>query len=199
MTEPEGSEPAQDLSDQDIFAVLDSDHRALLELADRAATTGGADELAVHCEQLVMLAVRHFVAEEQYLFPLMRQHLPDGDRSVHRLSDAHRHLESELRRLEDVERSPQAVGPILADVRARLVDHVESLSQAFASLRGEIDPAEAQRLGDDVLGVEQLAPTRPRLDHSDSPALNKLVSLVEGYVDRIRDAYTHRGVERDER
>lgn len=197
MTEPAG--PAREAgTQQDLFAVLDSDHRGLLDLAERAETESEPREQLALGGQLVMDTVRHFVAEEQYLFPLLAEHLTDGDRVVQRHSDDHRHIEQALRRLESAEtdvHDPVLVRQILAEVRARLAAHAEALEEGLPRLRPEVAPETALRLGEKARGVEQVAPTRPRLDHSDNPAVNKIVSLVEGFVDRVRDSYTHRGVE----
>jgi hypothetical protein len=48
-------------------------------------------------------------------------------------------------------------------------------------------------LGEQVLGVEMLAPTRPRTIASSSPTINKMTSLVEGFIDHVRDSYSKRG------
>ena len=182
--------------ESDIFDILDSDHRALLALVD-ASAVGDGDLSPSHCEQLVMAVVRHFVAEEQYLLPLIRDHIPSGERAVEIAFDEHRAVEDELRRLEDLEHSPARARPVLADIASALRRHVaDQQEQVFPALREHCDPSRLRALADDVLGAEQLAPTRPRAVHAESATINKVVSLVAGYVDQVRDAYGHRGTDR---
>ena len=85
--------------ESDIFDVLESDHRALIELLSESAV--GDDALSPsHCERLVMQVVRHFVAEEQYLLPLVRDQLPGGEQASEVAFDQHRAVEDQLRRLD---------------------------------------------------------------------------------------------------
>lgn len=186
------------MADQSILDALDSDHRAIRELIARAQAETDPDELAALCEQLVMDVVRHFVAEEQYLLPLVRTHLGDGAEHSDAAFVEHAEIESLLRRLEDLERDADAVAALLDQVGAALDTHIDSQDGVlFEALRQSVEPAELIRLADEVIGAEQLAPTRPRDLRPESPAVNKLVSLVSGWVDHVRDSYTHRGVERD--
>jgi len=185
-------------SGQSILDALDSDHRAALELLARATAESDPDELAARCEQLVMDVVRHLVAEEQYLLPLVREHLGDGAEHSDAAFAEHADIENTLRQLEDVDRSPVAVAPLLDAVGVQLRAHVERQDGLlFAALRASVDPAELVRLGEEVIGSEQLAPTRPRELRPESPTVNKLVSIVQGWVDHVRDSYTHRGVDPD--
>jgi hypothetical protein len=143
-----------------------------------------------------MTVVRHFVAEEQYLLPLVRERLEDGGALSEAAFDEHRRVEDELRRLEDLEHSTTAARPVLADIEAALRRHIAGQdADVFPALRAGCDPGELHHLAGEILGSEQLAPTRPRLVRADSARVNKLLSLVAGYVDQVRDAYTHRGVE----
>ena len=181
-------------AEQDIFAVLDSDHQALLALVDDATTAVDPNARSVACEQLVMELVRHFVAEEQYLLPLYDKHLPDGAELASTARAEHRRVEDELRRLEELESSAEAVGPVLADVAAALRAHIARQAAPFQALAQDLDPQVLIELGGEVRGAEQLAPTRPRLLHPESTSVNKALSLLRGYVDRARDAFSQRGV-----
>jgi len=182
------------LGEQDILAVLDSDHDGLIQQVQAASAAGDASARAAACEQLVMQMVRHFVAEEQYLLPLYEEHLDGGAALAKAELDEHRGIEQRLRALEEMESSAEAVVPVLADITAALREHIDAQGVQFEALRSRCEPETLAELGEKVRGAEQVAPTRPRHAHPDSAALNKVVSLISGFVDRTRDAYTHRGV-----
>lgn len=177
-----------------IFDLLSSDHRTLLGL-----TGTGARPFEVSpaiCERIVTAAVRHFVAEEQYLLPLVREVVEDGDSVAHREFVEHRLVEDQLRTLEDQEHDPAAAARVLADVADSFKGHVAwEEEELFPLLRSRTTDERARALAGEVLGVEQIGPTRPRHVRVETPTLNKAVSLVEGYVDQVRDFFEHRGVE----
>ncbi len=184
---------------EDAFDILASDHRTILDLIAAATAAESPEDAEGHCEQLVMAVVRHFVAEEQYLLPLVREHLDDGESHSDAAFAEHASVEQELRRLEDLEDDPDERRVILGDIGAMIgahVDHQES--QLFPLLRESVAADTLTTMADEILGAEELAPTRPRSVRPRSAAVNKFVSLVSGYVDHVRDSYSHRGVDEDE-
>jgi hemerythrin-like domain-containing protein len=171
-----------------ILDVLASDHRAIRALLDQAS-----DEASR--EQLVTLLVRHFVAEEQYLYPLVEQRLADETSAGADALAEHRATEHELKVLERADAPLPEIAQALAAVTQRFAEHADAQENVlFPALLAACPPDELEHLADEVLGAEQLAPTRPRTVAAASPALNKFESFVEGYIDHVRDAYSHRGV-----
>jgi hypothetical protein len=68
------------MADKDIIAELTGDHREVEELFGRIqATLGGDPERKRLMEQVTIELVRHSVAEEQYLYPAVREHLASGN------------------------------------------------------------------------------------------------------------------------
>ncbi len=182
-----------DTAGETVITVLDSDHRAVLALL----RTPAAELTPAQCEQAVAAVVRHFVAEEQYLLPLMRDYLPDGVERAHAEYAEYRRIEAELRGLEELEHDPAGAAALLGVTADALTAHIERQeTRTFPELAEHCPAAELVASADGVLGAEQLAPTRPRRMRSEAPLANKLVSLVEGYVDHARDHYEHRGVNR---
>ena len=178
---------------QSMLDALRSDHQAIAEaLADPAPTDDVAER-----EQLVMMLVRHFVAEEQYLHPLIREYLPSGEDVVHQQFSRDRAIEQRLKELESDDLTPPQLISVWDDVANAFAEHVLSQDQEFATIDRHVDAAKLAELGAHVRGAEQLAPTRPRAAASDSPGANKVTSLIEGFIDHVRDSYSHRGVERD--
>jgi hemerythrin superfamily protein len=178
---------------QTIFEVLSSDHRAVEELIAQALAEPGED--AALDERLVMELVRHFVAEEQYLYPALRSELPDGTQLSDAGFEANRESEQTLRALEGRPLDGTALRDALHELAGQFTRHVrDQETDIFPRLAGRLTAEEQNRLGNEVLGAEQLAPTRPRSVAVESAPLNKLSSFVEGFIDRVRDSYTNRGV-----
>jgi hemerythrin superfamily protein len=171
---------------------LRSDHRAISALLDAltGAARSGDDAVA---EEFVTEVVRHLVAEEQYLFPAVRDELDDGAAEAERGFAEHRHIEELLRACEQADDQTEraAIANLQTVLRAHIANQESSL---LPRLVEKLTVEQLDELGEGVLGAEQLAPTRPRLVAPESPALNKLSSLVEGYVDKVRDHYSGRGV-----
>jgi hypothetical protein len=184
---------------QSIVDALRSDHQAIAELLDDAVSEPDADEAEAAREQLVMNLVRHFVAEEQYLYPALRDALPEGDALARAGLADDRACESLLKRLEDDDLTPAGLADTLAEVRAAFAEHVRRQDPQLTALAAECPPERLAELGEGVIGAEQLAPTRPRAFAPGSVRANKVVSFVEGYIDRVRDHYGHRGEDPDVR
>jgi hypothetical protein len=179
-----------------LLEVLRSAHRSIGEALVDPQLTSAGEHGATLREQLVAELVRHFVSEEQYLFPTLRKRLPDGDALADRGFDRGRAMEAQLRQLEDTDDLAR-IAEILDEVRVSFAAHVQQQEAEFGRIAEACTDAELAELGEGVLGAEQLAPTRPRSVAVEAPALNKVVSLISGFVDQVRDHYSGRGVEGD--
>ena len=73
MTDPE----SQSMTD-----ALRSDHHAIAGWLADARALNHTEEGAALREQVVMNLVRHFVAEEQYFYPAVRDSLERGDQTM---------------------------------------------------------------------------------------------------------------------
>lgn len=189
--------PVTESEPTSMLDALRSDHRAVTAELDDPEALQNSDDGAAARERMVMDLVRHFVAEEQYLYPTVRERLPEGDRLAHEGWTADREIERHLRALEGPELTPDRLAAAWTELRAAFAAHVQRQEPLFDALAAACSPAELDRLGEDVLGSEQLAPTRPRILAPSSPVANKVTSFLEGYLDKARDYYGHRGVDPD--
>lgn len=179
---------------QSIVEVLTSDHDAITAALADPVLQGEGDDARTARTELVMDLVRHFVAEEQYLYPSLRADVDGGAPLVDDDFAAARACEHELRRLEARDAGVDEVTAAIADIRRRFDDHVShQRDELFPRLRDALDRVRLFELGEQALGAEQLAPTRPRLLAPEGLEANRLAGLVEGFVDRLRDFYTGRG------
>jgi exonuclease VII large subunit len=175
-------------------AVLRSDHAAILRgLAElRTVEPSAAGE---HFALVTADIVRHFVAEEQYLDPTVREVLPERADEADAAFARDRETEHILRRLEEHDLSAARLAEVWQQVTSAVATHIAEQQELFAILAAKCDPERLNQLGEEVRGAEQLAPTRPRLVAFPEAGLNKLTSFVEGYIDHARDYYSKRGVE----
>ena len=186
---------------QSVVDVVRSYHEGIAsELAavradvDGNLADGEGADVGASIERIVMQVVGVLVAEEQYVLPEVREHVPDGKAVADAQFDRHRDLEHQLRRLEDLELSADLVAPVLADVATRWDELTTAVLDTLLPPVAAASSAERlAELGDDVLGAIEVAPTRPREVAPRSPELSKVVSFAEGWVDRWRDSWSKRG------
>ena len=140
----------------------------------------------------------HAAAEEQILYPLMRDALDDGDELAEHGIEEHQEMKERLAAIEGLDPRDDAwareVMALIADVR----HHVrEEEDEQFPRLRTVVP---AERLVDLARNLERakaLAPTRPHPRAPSTPPANRVVGPVAGLIDRVRDG-ARRGLEEAE-
>ncbi len=177
---------------------LRSDHAAIAAVLADTANAQHTDDALEQREELVINMVAHFVAEEQYLYPAVREHVDGGHTLADLEFEVDRGLEHQLKGLEDDHLTPERLAVLWGVISASFTEHIERQERLFTQLAAACTPAQLAELGDGIAGAEQIAPTRPRGFTVESPGANKVISFVEGFVDRARDYYTKRGVEEDD-
>ncbi|MCT2281529.1 hemerythrin domain-containing protein [Micromonospora chalcea] len=167
--------------------LVDTEHRALLGLADRvtdAALT--AAERRDVLDVLTAAVSRHLSAEEQYLFPAARAAMPDAVELVEREIEADAGLLTALKELSGAD------DPAVADVAERVRRHVSRVAALVTPLREVASDAELIRLGNRWEIAEEAAPTRPHPGTPATPPWNKIVEPAVGVLDKVRDAVSGR-------
>lgn len=190
MTDTTASDDAQSITDS-----LRSDHHAITELLDDPRVISDDAHAAALREQLVMIMVRHYVAEEQYLYPNVREHIESGVTQADEGLSADRAAEAELRLLENPDLNEQRLRQAVDRIASHFREHLDRQVPLFQALEGACPPQVLDELGRQARGAEQAAPTSPRRIAPSSPTANKILSVVQGFVDQVRDHYTHRGVD----
>lgn len=174
---------------------LMTDHREVEELFGRIeALPPGDKNRKVYADQATIELVRHSVAEEEYLYPAARKHLPDGDALADREIEDHSTAEQIMKDLESCEADDaefdRLIGQLMSDVRSHIADEEGNL---FPRLREACTPEALDELGDRIRQAKKLAPTRPHPSAPNTPPANKLMAPGAGLVDRMRDALSGRG------
>ncbi|MFC5201035.1 hemerythrin domain-containing protein [Streptomyces kaempferi] len=179
----------------DVIAELTTDHQEVEELFGKIdGLPRGDEQRKKYADQAVMELVRHSVAEEAYLYPAVREFLPDGDTVADKELEDHAQAERTMKELEGVSAGDpefdRLIGELMTEIRSHVRDEEDNL---FPRLRSAASEDQLLKLGDKVRQAKKTAPTRPHPSAPDTPPANKLLAPGTGMVDRIRDALTGRG------
>jgi hemerythrin superfamily protein len=183
--------PAESTSD--VVDILTADHREAKDLIAQIWATQGAEQRRDLADTLISELVRHSVAEEMYVYPAMRKHLPDGDKAVEHDVEEHKELESTMKQMESVEADSERFTELVRQLETILRDHIEDEeADQFPQLRARIPREELVQMGSQVENAKQVAPTRPHPSAPNNQVFHKLVGPGVGMVDRLRDKLSGR-------
>ncbi|MEE1938895.1 hemerythrin domain-containing protein [Streptomyces sp. TRM 70361] len=178
----------------DIIQELTTDHREVEELFGKIeALPMGDERRKEYADEAVIELVRHSIAEEQYLYPAVREFLPDGDEIADKELEDHAGAERTMKELEgrdaDDPEFDRLIGELMQEIREHIRDEEDNL---FPRLRQAATGEQLDKLGDKARMAKKAAPTRPHPSAPDTPPANKILGPGVGMVDRVRDALTGR-------
>jgi hemerythrin superfamily protein len=177
----------------DVVDELTTDHREALGLLDRIAASTGAAERRDLADTVIAEVVRHAVAEEMYVYPAMRDHVPDGEKEVEHDIEEHKELEETMKRLEAVDATDPRFDELVRTMTEQLRHHAhDEEANQFPQLREHIPHDDLVKLREKVETAKKVAPTRPHPNAPNAELFHKLVGPGVGLVDRLRDRLTHR-------
>lgn len=180
-------------SSDDVIDILTSDHRDVTALIGEIWSVADPMIRRDLTDTAISELVRHAVAEEMYVYPAMRKHLPDGEKAIEHDIEEHKQLERTMKQLEAVDVSSPEFDGALRQLETLLADHVrDEEAEQFPELRRRVPPEELTELADKVRTAKKLAPTRPHPGAPNSELFHKLVGPGVGMVDRLRDKLTGR-------
>ena len=138
--------------------------------------------------------VRHSVAEEMFLYPATREHVPDGEEIADKEISEHVQVEKTLKQLERADAGSEEFSRLLTELMTDVREHVaHEENTLFPALADHAGRDELLELGQKVEAAKRTAPTRPHPSAPDTPPLNKLLAPGAGLVDRVRDHLSGRG------
>jgi hypothetical protein len=133
------------------------------------------------------------VAEEMFVYPAMRKHLPDGDEAVEHDTKEHKELEVTMKKLEAVDSADAEFLSLVGELETTLRDHVDDEETGqFPQLRAQIPREDLVQMAAKVEAAKKAAPTRPHPLAPNNQLFHKLVGPGVGLVDRLRDQLTGR-------
>ncbi|SOF02140.1 Hemerythrin HHE cation binding domain-containing protein [Streptomyces sp. OV198] len=178
-----------------VFEELMADHREVEEIFGRIqAMTVQGQGLRDLVDEVTIELVRHSVAEEQHLYPAVREYVEGGDRLADKELADHGRVENLLKQLERMDTEDPQMSPVLQQLMDEVAAHVEDEeNNLFPMLRQACSSEMLGDLGDRVRRAKAMAPTRPHPSAPDTPPANKLLAPGADLVDRARDFVTGRG------
>jgi hemerythrin-like domain-containing protein len=180
----------------DVVDVLTTDHREVTALLSEIGSATDPEVRRDLADTAISELVRHAVAEEMYVYPAMRKHLPDGDKAVEHDIEEHKELERTMKKLEKFSAAGPDFDAALQELVTLLADHVQDEeTEQFPELRRRIPREELVELAGKVETAKKLAPTRPHPGAPNNQVFHKLVGPGVGLVDRLRDKLTGRNTD----
>lgn len=184
---------ADQRTDTDVVDELTTDHREALTLLDRIGASSDPGERRDLADTVIAEVVRHAVAEEMFVYPAMRDHLPDGEQAVKHDIEEHKELEEVMKQLEAVDAGEPRFDSLLKNMTDLLRHHAtDEETEQFPQLRERIPRDELVTMREKVDAAKKAAPTRPHPSAPNSELFHKLAGPGVGLVDRLRDRLTNR-------
>ena len=173
--------------------VLTTDHHEVMDLLQQIKAETDPAEQRDLADTVISELVRHSVAEEMFVYPAMRKHLPDGDEAVEHDTEEHKELEAHDEELEAVDAGDAEFAALLASSRrsSATTSPTRSPSSSRSCARRD-PPRELVEMAGKVEAAKKVAPTRPHPLAPNNELFHKLVGPGVGLVDRLRDALTGR-------
>ncbi len=130
-----------------VIEELTADHREVEEIFGRIqSTTDQGQKLRDLVDEVTIELVRHAVAEEQYLYPAVREHVEGGDGIADKEIRDHSRIEKLLKQLEKTKADSPEMSPLLQQLMEEVAEHVEDEeNNLFPMLR---QACSSQMLGD---------------------------------------------------
>jgi hemerythrin superfamily protein len=185
---------------RDFIEVLVEDHReaeATFEEIEKVVRQGrGADatrQARTLADLVIAELVRHSVAEEEYLYPMVREKLDDGDRIAEFEIRQHAEIERTMKELDRLDAGTIEFLPTVRRLEVLVREHAgQEEADLLPALGAVLTTQERLALGAKHEAAKKLAPTHPHPAAPDRPPLNKVLGPGISLVDRVRDFVTGR-------
>jgi hemerythrin superfamily protein len=180
--------------EHDLLQVLVADHQEVAQLlADVDQLPLGDPTRIQRIEQVTIALVAQAAAKEQYLYPILRERMPEGDRTTDRAFAEHAEIERILQSLQEIRPSHPEHGETLRALQLAVAVHLRREEvEVYPRLAALLDPEECQELGRRMRFAEATGPTRPHPSVPHRPPWNRIAATGIGILDRIRDLATGR-------
>lgn len=169
----------------DVATIVHQDHAEIEALFDRL--DAGTGDRAAIVREIVPLLSRHAVAEEQVLYPAVRE-LEDGDLLADHAIEEHQVVKEALSRLErgkpDDSGWESSLTTVMEEVRLHANNEEADL---LVRLREKVGDDRMRELGEAFREAKDKAPTHPHPHAPSTPPANVVAGAVAAPVDKLRD------------
>ena len=170
--------------------LLKSDHETVARLFERYLAGGVPDVL----QEIVKELSIHAAIEEQYLYPLVRKSLPDGDSLADEGIAEHQTVKELLVELDGLSQRRADIDAKVATLKKNIEHHVsEEETEMFPKLEKHCPSDALEDLGQTLQSAKKMAPTHPHPNAPATPPGNKIAGPVAAAIDRARDALSGKG------
>jgi hemerythrin superfamily protein len=177
----------------DVVDELTTDHREATALLDRILTMGDVEDRRDMADTVITELVRHSVAEEMYVYPVIEDVFPDGKQVVQHDIEEHKELERTMKDLEGCAADDPRFPALVSALRDQLHHHAtDEETEQFPQLRARVSREQLVKMREQVQTAKKLAPTRPHPGSPNNEVFHKLVGPGVGLMDRVRDKLTGR-------
>ena len=185
--------PNDAASGEDVVDTLIADHREMIELIGQIKHTSDPAQRRDLADTVIAEVMRHAVAEEMYVYPVMEKSVPNGAEQVEHDKEEHQEIVELMKEIEGIDPSDAAFMARVQQLEAQLRHHADDEeSDQFPQLRAHISGEKLVELGEQVQKAKKLAPTRPHPSAPHSELFHKTIGAGVGMIDRLRDKLTGR-------
>ena len=177
----------------DVVDELTADHREATALLDQILTTSDPQTRRDMADTVITELVRHSVAEEMYVYPVIEKTFPDGEKTVQHDVEEHKELERTMKALESLDATDPQFEQLVRQLREQLHHHAtDEEDEQFPRLRTYVPREKLVQMREQVETAKKVAPTRPHPSSPNNEVFHKLVGPGVGLMDRVRDKLTGR-------
>jgi hemerythrin superfamily protein len=180
--------PRTTMSTTDVIELLLVDHKQAKVLLERFDQIAPPDRPRYFSEVVTEL-VRHEVAEEHVIYPLIRQAIPKGEQEANTRIAEESEAESLLAEMEKLDASSPEFASKFSTLRRAVLDHASAEEASTFPLLKEMEDAESRlALGGLYEHAKAKAATHPHPHAPHTPPGNTILGPVAALFDRARDA-----------
>ncbi|MDQ1686311.1 MAG: hypothetical protein QOC82_3048 [Frankiaceae bacterium] len=178
----------------DVIELLEHDHREVEQMFTEYEQATDPQERRTIADKIIIELVRHSEAEEQAVYPMIRNQIENGDTIVEHEIDEHSQAERLMKELDGMDPNLPEFGVLMQQLMTAIREHVEEEENVvFPQFRQTVSPEELDKLGKTVEALKKIVPTHPHPKAPDHPPFNALLAPGTALVDRVRDMLSGRG------
>jgi hemerythrin superfamily protein len=180
--------PMTTMSTTDVIELLLADHQAAKALLGRFDHIGLTERPAFFYE-VVNALVRHEVAEERVVYPIIRHAVPGGEQEAKARIAEQSEVEKLLIALEKLDSSTAEFCTQFATLQRAVLDHAAAEEATSFPLLQQMEDAESRlALGGLYELAKAKAPSHPHPHAPQSPPGDVIFGVVASLFDKARDA-----------